>query len=755
MLNDSYTEYHNDGYHESFPSMPSRDVKAEAEVYFKFGLNIIPTHQKISYDKWEQWQSQRQTKEEFESLQWEDADSFAVICGTSISVNGETLYFAALDFDHPPEKFKPDFDLESKNGIKTYVEYNAKIDPKDGEAYINYHFYYLSPEPVQSRKLTLTLPNGKSSSFEIKGAKSYICIYGNPVFNEPLKSLDDLKIEQINVTYQNLAEKMGFLDSKTSKLLTPKKRTIRKRLSKEQMEAMLQEPVEEGNRNATLFNLTRTLRDNGLTREESLELMNQWNLSACKSPLPERELEATVNSVYTQKPMLLDKEKFDRKRARKEVAEALRDKYSPLTLLNGYSYLYIDNRYKKCNVEVAIKPEVIEAFDSLDSYEMQDSKEIADRLKGADVKEADYFQSYSKDHLNLIPLSNGILNLDTLELKPHSPEYPFTIQLPVEYNPNAQCPIIDKALHTWVSPDQESEDLVQTIYELIGYCMYRRLTIQKLIIFLGNGDNGKTVCTQMIRAFLGKENLRATPLQQLRGNFIIANLEGKLANIPDELSDEALQDISLIKSLTGGGNIDGNVKFQQEAVNFDNYAKIICPANLLPRCSEMDKAFLRRLIIVPFNNIIPEAEKDEHFIDKVTTKEELSGLLNKAIEGLQRLLKNHRFSYQPNIDETQDQYLSKLEEPDKFMQWVQDTFEPASKDEYLTGEEILELYREFTGEVIKDETTFKTDLTNCIKGLGWKVEKRQRKVNGKIIRVYAYIRRKGASTTSLLLSNIS
>jgi len=325
----------------------------------------------------------------------------------------------------------------------------------------------------------------------------------------------------------------------------------------------------------------------------------------------------------------------------------------------------------------------------------------------------------------------------------------------VEYIAPAHCPTIDKALHTWLSPNQESEDLVQTVYELIGYCLYRRLTIQKLIIFLGNGDNGKTVCTQMIRAFLGKENLRATPLQQLRGNFIIANLEGKLANIPDELSDEALQDISLIKSLTGGGNIDGSVKFQQEAVNFDNYAKIICPANLLPRCSEMDKAFLRRLIIVPFNNVIPEAEKDEHFIDKVTTKEELSGVLNKAIEGLQRLLKNHRFSYQPSIDETQDQYLSKLEEPDKFMQWVKDTFEPASKDEYLTGETILELYRESTGESVKDETTFKTDLTNCMKSLGWKVEKRQRTVNGKVVRVYAGLRKKGTLSLSNSLFSTS
>ena len=67
----------------------------------------------------------------------------------------------------------------------------------------------------------------------------------------------------------------------------------------------------------------------------------------------------------------------------------------------------------------------------------------------------------------LLNLRNGLLNLRTLSLQPHSPDVLSTIQLPVIWDPDATCPMIDRFLSEVVPPDA-----VDLIYEVIGYATY-------------------------------------------------------------------------------------------------------------------------------------------------------------------------------------------------------------------------------------------------------------------------------------------
>ena len=73
-----------------------RRLMEAAREYWEMGFNIVLVNGKQPLHEWKQWQSQRQTFEEFENLPWDKADGYGVVCGYAPE-NG--LYLAVIDFD--------------------------------------------------------------------------------------------------------------------------------------------------------------------------------------------------------------------------------------------------------------------------------------------------------------------------------------------------------------------------------------------------------------------------------------------------------------------------------------------------------------------------------------------------------------------------------------------------------------------------------------------------------------------------------
>ena len=126
----------------------------------------------------------------------------------------------------------------------------------------------------------------------------------------------------------------------------------------------------------------------------------------------------------------------------------------------------------------------------------------AKTYKGRDV--------FDNPNLNLLPVKNGVLNIETLELIPYSREYYFTSKLNVDYNPQADCPKIKKFLIEVVEPED-----VDLLIEIVGYCLYRKYHIQKAVMLVGGGANGKSTYLLLICYFLGEDNVCSVSLQDL------------------------------------------------------------------------------------------------------------------------------------------------------------------------------------------------------------------------------------------------
>jgi len=270
------------------------------------------------------------------------------------------------------------------------------------------------------------------------------------------------------------------------------------------------------------------------------------------------------------------------------------------------------------------------------------------------VKRRTYIKRDLFNNGHILNVKNGIIDLDTLELRPHSSDYLSTAQINVSYNGDAKATRIQQFFAEVARPKD-----VPLIEEVIGWLLWPDYNIHKSLMLLGQGRNGKGTLLRLITAFLDKANISNVSLQDLVADrFAKADLYGKLANIGGDLPSKDLSDTASFRMLTGEDDNRAQEKYKA-AFAFRNKAKLLFSANVLPRSPDDTYAFYSRWIILEFLNTfdVQKGTGDPNLLDKLTTEEELSGLLNIALAGLARLRSNAwRFSYDKTVEDVEIMY---------------------------------------------------------------------------------------------------
>jgi len=283
-------------------------------------------------------------------------------------------------------------------------------------------------------------------------------------------------------------------------------------------------------------------------------------------------------------------------------------------------------------------------------YSMFYYNQVMNKLEPDTFIDIDEF--FGQIYIEEIPVQNGILNIFTKELKPFTPDKIFFNKLPVEYNPEKKCPQIDKFLSEVLAYEEDRE----VFYEMGGFCLLKEYKFEKAFMLIGDGRNGKDKSLELLKRTIGIENCCAVPLSSLvPDSFVISEFFGKMANIAGDIGNEDLKDTSMFKALTGRSFVTGQRKFLP-SISFVNYAKFIFACNDLPFAYDNSMGFWDRWILLEYPyTFVQKTElkqnpyknyklRDENIIDKITTPEELSGLLNKFLDSLNKLLLNKSFS---------------------------------------------------------------------------------------------------------------
>ncbi len=265
------------------------------------------------------------------------------------------------------------------------------------------------------------------------------------------------------------------------------------------------------------------------------------------------------------------------------------------------------------------------------------------------IRNSTYIDAEEINH-EWINLKNGLLNPITKEHKEHSPEI-FTLQqLPISYEPEADCPI-------WKEKLKEKCDerwKYNVTQEMFGYCLLKDQRFEKAFLLYGDPRTMKSTTLYILTQLLGEKNVTAMSLQYLtEDRHGPAFLYGNPANVCADLSSKELKSTAMFMKVVGQDSITAGKKFEQE-ITFLPFTKLIFSCNVIPATRNKNMAFYRRWVILEYN--IQTAEKEVDPLMREKLLDELPGILNWALEGLSKILKENKISYPLTDDEVKDLY---------------------------------------------------------------------------------------------------
>lgn len=248
-----------------------------------------------------------------------------------------------------------------------------------------------------------------------------------------------------------------------------------------------------------------------------------------------------------------------------------------------------------------------------------------------------------------INLKNGLYNRATGLLEPHSPEHFSPVQLPVSFDPAATCPRMDGFLEAVFPLDSEI-----LAYEILGYLATTDTWLKRAVFLLGPKNSGKSTWCELVRRFIGSQNISGVPLQSLASNrFALAGLHGKLVNVFPDLSPTRVEDSSIFKQVTGDDKVVTAEKKFEAAFQFYLYCRLVFSGNEVPQSADQTDAYLDRWLVLLFPN---RFELNQSFLADLATPEEFSGLFNASMQAYQGVQDRQDFTSNEATREGADRF---------------------------------------------------------------------------------------------------
>lgn len=239
----------------------------------------------------------------------------------------------------------------------------------------------------------------------------------------------------------------------------------------------------------------------------------------------------------------------------------------------------------------------------------------------------------------LVNVKNGMYNVITGELLPHSPEYGSFVQLPVTYNPDAWSERWVEFLKT-IFFDDDKYDKRGLLQQFFGYCLIPDARYQKALFLYGTGANGKSTVLDVLEAMIGQDHVSSLSLADLATKFRASFLEHKLVNSSSETSTSDAVESAAFKQVVDGSPIMTEQKYGSP-YQFRNYAKWIVSINSAPVMPDKSYAMERRVLTLNFNRRIEPQEIIPNYAAHLI--EEIDGVFNWTVQGLRALLKHNGF----------------------------------------------------------------------------------------------------------------
>lgn len=253
---------------------------------------------------------------------------------------------------------------------------------------------------------------------------------------------------------------------------------------------------------------------------------------------------------------------------------------------------------------------------------------------------------------DLLVCGNGTLDLRTRKLLAHSPEHFATSRVTYDYSVDAVSPAWDRYL-LYVSKVL-GQDVVSFLQEFIGYALTTDTSHEIMVWLCGAKGSGKSTFIDGVTAALSDR----------RGNFSLKCLGAKfgLIHIPGKTLLTSTENTSTASLAANEGILSQivsgeSVKIEhkgRDMFDCNPVAKILWAMNRLPAMPDSESGFWRRVKVVKFPKMPNEIEIDTGLKQRI--QGEGAGILNWALDGLDRLTARGRFLVPKSISGATSEY---------------------------------------------------------------------------------------------------
>jgi len=329
-----------------------------------------------------------------------------------------------------------------------------------------------------------------------------------------------------------------------------------------------------------------------------------------------------------------------------------------------------------------------------DKYKQTAVRNILDIIQVKSyVDDIDINLNESKGLVNCL---NGFFNIHTGKHIPHSEEtksFFSTNQFQVNYSPGAKYSRWIQFLDEIFSGDPDKNEKKLLLQEMMGLCLTRETKFEKAFFLLGNGSNGKSLVLTILETILGRSNLSSLEFDQIGKQFLTYQLIGKLVNLCTDIDSKNKTSYGAFKRIVTGETMLADIK-RKAPVNFKPHCKLIFAANKLPQTTDTSKGYFRRIMIVGFNQSFEGSRKDKDLRNKLIA--EIDGVFLWMIDGLNRLLRNQKFTVPVSSEDEMEKY---LENSNSVVAFVNERCEiKIQNDYYETYESLFSAYKKFCEE---------------------------------------------------------
>jgi putative DNA primase/helicase len=259
---------------------------------------------------------------------------------------------------------------------------------------------------------------------------------------------------------------------------------------------------------------------------------------------------------------------------------------------------------------------------------------------------------------DILVCKNGALRISTRELGDHRPGYRATSAVPYEYDPKAEPAIWRYFLENTVPAT------APFLQEFAGYALTTEMGHELAVWLFGPPGSGKSTCIAGLAAMLGHRAGILGLADLERSRFTLADLPGKTLVVASEQPSSYLASTNTLNAIISGEPIQVERKYHDPFTVIPK-AKVCWAMNELPRVADANSGLFRRVKVVTFPEL-PEDQRDPQI--KRHIELEGAGILNWALEGLQRLKERGYFEVPAGVADATKQFREHNDVPALFVE---------------------------------------------------------------------------------------